>query len=155
MGVIGQRHAPAALNPLVKDPGTHWTEGWVDPRVGLDTEARGKILCLCRGSNFKLSNVQYQTKVTLRVVTSDMNSCRSYNPAALHTSTHKTCCCCCLFRSGDNVSELRPISGVLLVPQIIYGYGELRWNDIDSGKSKNSQKTMFQCHFSHHKHHVD
>jgi hypothetical protein len=34
-----------------KDPGTHCTGGWVGPRAGLDTEARGKILCLCRGLN--------------------------------------------------------------------------------------------------------
>jgi hypothetical protein len=32
-------------------PGTHWIGGWVGLRAGLDTEARGKILCLCRGSN--------------------------------------------------------------------------------------------------------
>jgi hypothetical protein len=44
MGVSGQRHAPAALYPRRKDPGTHWTGGWVGLRAGLDTEARGKIL---------------------------------------------------------------------------------------------------------------
>jgi hypothetical protein len=49
MGVSGQRHAPAVLYPRGKDPGTHFTGGWVGPRAGLDTEARGKILC--RGSN--------------------------------------------------------------------------------------------------------
>jgi hypothetical protein len=32
-------------------PGTHCTGGWVGPRAGLDTEARGKILCPCRVSN--------------------------------------------------------------------------------------------------------
>jgi hypothetical protein len=32
-------------------PGTYCTGGWVGPRAGLDTEAIGKILCLCRGSN--------------------------------------------------------------------------------------------------------
>jgi hypothetical protein len=31
-------------------PGTHWTGGCVDLRAGLDTEAGGKILCLCRGN---------------------------------------------------------------------------------------------------------
>jgi hypothetical protein len=30
---------------------THCTGGWVGLRAGLDAEARGKILCLCRGSN--------------------------------------------------------------------------------------------------------
>jgi hypothetical protein len=51
MGVSGQHHAPAALYPWGKDPGTHWRGGWVGPRAGLDTEDRGKILCPCRGSN--------------------------------------------------------------------------------------------------------
>jgi hypothetical protein len=31
--------------------GTLWTGGWVGPKAGLDTEIRGKIYCLCRGSN--------------------------------------------------------------------------------------------------------
>jgi hypothetical protein len=44
MGVSGQRHAPAALCPGERTPGTHWTGGWVGPRAGLDTKARGKIL---------------------------------------------------------------------------------------------------------------
>jgi hypothetical protein len=48
MGVSDQHHAPAALYPQ-GTPDTHCTGGWVGPRVGLDAEARGKILC--RGSN--------------------------------------------------------------------------------------------------------
>jgi hypothetical protein len=51
MGVNGQHHAPAAFYPWEKFPGTHWTGGWVGPKAGLDAEARGKILCLCRGLN--------------------------------------------------------------------------------------------------------
>jgi hypothetical protein len=51
MGVSGQLHAPAALCPRERTPGTHCTGGWVGLRAGLDTEARGKILCPCRGSN--------------------------------------------------------------------------------------------------------
>jgi hypothetical protein len=51
MGVSGQRHAPAALFPGERTSGTHCTGGWVGPRAGLDTEAREKILCPCRGSN--------------------------------------------------------------------------------------------------------
>jgi hypothetical protein len=49
--VSGQHHAPAALYPRGKDPGTHCTGGWVGPRAGLDTEDTGKILCPRRGSN--------------------------------------------------------------------------------------------------------
>jgi hypothetical protein len=51
MGVSGQRHDPAALYRQGKDPGTHWTGGWVDLRAGLDTEVRGKSSYLCRGSH--------------------------------------------------------------------------------------------------------
>jgi hypothetical protein len=39
-----------AFTPGERTPGTHCTGGWVGPRAGLDTEARGKILCPCRGS---------------------------------------------------------------------------------------------------------
>jgi hypothetical protein len=44
MGVSGQRHDPAALYPRERTPDTHCTGGWVGPRRGLDTEARGEIL---------------------------------------------------------------------------------------------------------------
>jgi hypothetical protein len=39
------------FTPRGRTPSTHCTGGWVGPRAGLDTEARGKILCLCRESN--------------------------------------------------------------------------------------------------------
>ena len=35
MGVSGQQHAPATFYPRER-PGTHFTGGWVGPRVGLD-----------------------------------------------------------------------------------------------------------------------
>jgi hypothetical protein len=53
-----QRHLERVIYPRIKDPGTHWTESWVGPRAGLDTEARGKILCLCQGSNLDRPVVQ-------------------------------------------------------------------------------------------------
>jgi hypothetical protein len=58
MGVSGQRHAPAALYPRGKDPGTHWIGDWVGLRAGLDAGARRKILCPCRGSNLDHPIVQ-------------------------------------------------------------------------------------------------
>jgi hypothetical protein len=39
------------FTPAERAPGTHCTGGWVGPRAGLDAEVRGKIPCLCRGSN--------------------------------------------------------------------------------------------------------
>jgi hypothetical protein len=48
-GVSGQRHAPAALYPRERNPGTHCTGGWVGPRAVVDTEFRGKIPSLLPG----------------------------------------------------------------------------------------------------------
>jgi hypothetical protein len=38
-----------------------------------------------------------------------------------------------------HVVRLRPPTGLLIIPQMIYEYGELSWNDIDRGKLKNSE----------------
>jgi hypothetical protein len=46
-----QRHTSATLYPRRKDPVIHCTGGWVGLRAALDTEARGKIHSICRGSN--------------------------------------------------------------------------------------------------------
>jgi hypothetical protein len=40
----GQPHAPAALSPGERTPGTHWIGRWVGPRAGLDTRDYRKIL---------------------------------------------------------------------------------------------------------------
>jgi hypothetical protein len=37
--------------PRKRTPSTHCTAGWMGPRASLDAEARGKILCLYKGSN--------------------------------------------------------------------------------------------------------
>jgi hypothetical protein len=50
-GMSGQLHVPAAILPREKDTRTHCTGGWVGLRAGLDTEARGKILCLSEDDN--------------------------------------------------------------------------------------------------------
>jgi hypothetical protein len=49
MRVSGQRHVPAEL--YLRGEDSHWIGGWVDPRAGLDTEAKGEILCVSRESN--------------------------------------------------------------------------------------------------------
>jgi hypothetical protein len=49
-GVWSASRLGSAL-PQAKGPNTHWIWGWMGLRAGLDTKARGKILCLCQGSN--------------------------------------------------------------------------------------------------------
>jgi hypothetical protein len=48
--VSGQIHAPAARYPR-ENPATDWIGGSVGLGAGLEAEAAGEILCLCRGSN--------------------------------------------------------------------------------------------------------
>jgi hypothetical protein len=55
----------------------------------------------------------------------------------------------------DDISELWPPTGLLFIPQVIYEHGELWWNDIDWEKPKNSDRKLSQCHFVHHKSHID
>jgi hypothetical protein len=46
------------FTPGEKTPGTHCIGVWEGPRAGLDTEARGKFLCPCRGSNLNHPVIQ-------------------------------------------------------------------------------------------------
>jgi hypothetical protein len=57
------------------------------------------------------------------------------------------------FDGWDYVSELLLLAGILFIPQI--WVGERQWNDINRWKPKNSEKTLSQCHFVHHKSHMD
>jgi len=41
--VSSQLHAPTALPPKERTPGTHWIGGWVGPKTGLDTVVKRKI----------------------------------------------------------------------------------------------------------------
>jgi hypothetical protein len=38
---------------------------------------------------------------------------------------------------------------------VIYEHEVLWWNDTDRGKLKIFEKNLFQCHFFHHKSHMD
>jgi hypothetical protein len=66
------------FTPGEMTPGTHYTGGWVGPRAGMDTEARGKILYLCLGSN-PGRPVRCQTLLTelprLKLTTSGSHIC--------------------------------------------------------------------------------
>jgi hypothetical protein len=58
MGVSGQFHYPGHFTPKERAPSTHWIGGWVDPRAGLDTVVKRKILSPCRDSNPRSSSLQ-------------------------------------------------------------------------------------------------
>jgi len=45
MEMSGLIHAPGSFNPG-RDPGTHWMEGWMGPRVGLGAVVRTRSLFL-------------------------------------------------------------------------------------------------------------
>jgi hypothetical protein len=55
----------------------------------------------------------------------------------------------------DYVSELLPLTDTLFISQMIYEYGERRWNDTDRKKTEELRKNLSQYHFVHHKSHVD
>jgi hypothetical protein len=57
MEVSGQLHAPAALPPRERAPGTQWIGGWVGPRAVLDTVMK-KIPSPRRESNRSTPIVQ-------------------------------------------------------------------------------------------------
>jgi len=42
MEVSGHLHTPGRFTLEERDPGTHWIEGWVGPRAGMDTVAKRK-----------------------------------------------------------------------------------------------------------------
>jgi hypothetical protein len=54
----------------------------------------------------------------------------------------------------DYLSEMLPLTDVYFISQMIW-VGERRWNDIDRGKPKNSERNLSQCHFVRHKSHMD
>jgi hypothetical protein len=58
MEVSGQLHAPAALPPKERAPGTHWIGGWVCLRAVLDAVVKRKIPSPRRESNPKTPIVQ-------------------------------------------------------------------------------------------------
>jgi hypothetical protein len=52
-------------------------------------------------------------------------------------------CSCCWCRGRHYVSEPRPPTGLLFVPQMVYEYEEPRWHDTEGGNRRPWRKT---CH---------
>jgi hypothetical protein len=55
----------------------------------------------------------------------------------------------------DYLSELQPPMGLFSIPSMICEYWEPQRNDTDTGKPKNSENNLSQCHTVHHKSHMD
>jgi hypothetical protein len=51
-----------------------------------------------------------------------------------------------------HVSEIRPPTCLLFIP---YDYGGPQWNYIEREIPKKSEMNLPQCHFVHHKSHID
>jgi hypothetical protein len=58
MGWVVSVTSRPRFTPGERNPRDHCTGSWVGPRAGLDTEVRGKTLCLYRGSNLDRPIVQ-------------------------------------------------------------------------------------------------
>jgi hypothetical protein len=167
------------FTPGERTTGTHCTGGWVGPRADLDTEARGKILCLCRGSNpgrpvcnqtlFRvISATNLFTAITWSVnfpfvlhrCETRFLSLREERKLMvpgnkLRISESETWFCCSSRGWWETMSlDCGHLRAYFSSPSW-YEYGELRWNDTDMGKSTNSKKNLSQCHFVHHKSHID
>jgi hypothetical protein len=61
MKVSGQLHAPTVLT-RERARGTHWTEGWVRPRSGLDAAAKRKKSHLCPCQEFGAIIKRFRTQ---------------------------------------------------------------------------------------------
>jgi hypothetical protein len=106
MGVSGQRHAPAVPYPRERTPGAHLTGGWVGLRAGLDTEARGKILCPCWGSK-PSRPVRSQTLYRLSYPSSCMKMAVFWNaaPCSLAEMYRRFRGAYCLHYQGDECRD--------------------------------------------------
>jgi hypothetical protein len=66
--------------------------------------------------------------------------------------------CSRAYRWGETVSEVWPPTGLLFIPQVIDECGVCgvsQWDHIGRGKLNNSENSLSQCHFTHHKSHID
>jgi hypothetical protein len=58
MEVSGQLHAPTALPPRERAPGTHWIGGWVGPRAVLDTIPPDSAQLPCDQCNIECNDLR-------------------------------------------------------------------------------------------------
>jgi hypothetical protein len=56
-GVSGSVTPRPRFTPWERTLDTRCTGGWVDTRAGLDTEATGKIICICRDRTLVVQSV--------------------------------------------------------------------------------------------------
>jgi hypothetical protein len=96
MGVLSVTSRPH-FSPGERTLGTHCTGGWVGPRAGLDTEARGKISLPLPGNELGprcrlvriLTEIPGSLYTTRQGATSQKTRARSQN-----LKSHQECCWC-------------------------------------------------------------
>jgi hypothetical protein len=55
----------------------------------------------------------------------------------------------------DYAFELWPPTGLVIILQITHEYGEQWQKDTERRKPKNLEKNLSQCHYAHHKSHME
>jgi hypothetical protein len=61
------------------------------------------------------------------------------------------CSCSCSCQWGETTS----LNCGHQPAQVLNEYGQRRWNNIDNRKLKTSKKNLSQCHYGHHKFHME
>jgi hypothetical protein len=82
------------------------------------------------------NHVEWRALVFTRVILAD-----SFCQPPIWYDTYSCAYCYCSCRRGNNVSELWPPTGLLVIPRLIHEYGKLWRNDTNDGKPNNSERT--------------
>jgi hypothetical protein len=143
-GGSGQLTPQQRCSPGERTPGTHCTGIWVDPRSGLETDARGKILSPLPGIEHR-SPCRLARSQTLYWLSYPAHTLIEYpmniSPNRIHTDWMLILVCLLLL--------LLLFLCIWTLAYYIYEYAEPRWIDVDRVKPKNSQKDLFHCHLVH------
>jgi hypothetical protein len=141
------------FNPGERTPGTHCTGGWVGPRAGLDTEARGKILSPLPGIEPRSSGGPARSQTLYRLsYQAHVSSVYMPNISSTVTLYPRTFC------NVSNTSASRTVSEIMnsFLTQTAFMYRAYKINSLFAGddiccfvKLKGKIQTSFHlCNFT-------